>query len=405
MLILLGYGQTNKALAEKFAPCCIFDDSFTQISKDSYGNTLLPPNKLQETLQKYPQAQIITTPGIPPQNLMIKLTNPISEYDFFATKMPFSIWISGTNGKTTTTQMLTHLLKHKGAISGGNIGNPLANMDTNAPLWILETSSFTLHYTKIAKPNLYLLLPITQDHISWHGDYESYINDKLKPILTMQDKEIAILPKSLQSHSFCQKSLAKLFFYEDSQSLAREFFLEIPKIRFQEPFLLDALLALSATQVLFQQVDYDLLNSLKIGEHKIEEFWDNQNRLWVDDSKGTNLDATLEAIKRYKDKKIHLILGGDDKGADLTPLFEFMRLCQISLYAIGSNTQKLTHLAEKYQINHLPCYTLEVAVNEIKKHHNSQSIAMLSPAAASLDQFSSYKQRGEKFKSFVLNTP
>ena len=113
----------------------------------------------------------------------------------------------------------------------------------------------------------------------------------------------------------------------------------------------------------------------------------------------------MEAIKRYKDKKIHLILGGDDKGADLTPLFEFMRLCQISLYAIGSNTQKLTHLAEKYQINHLPCYTLEVAVNEIKKHHNSQSIAMLSPAAASLDQFSSYKQRGEKFNTFVLNTP
>ena len=52
MLILLGYGQTNKALAEKFAPCCIFDDSFTQISKDSYGNTLLPPNKRQETSQK-----------------------------------------------------------------------------------------------------------------------------------------------------------------------------------------------------------------------------------------------------------------------------------------------------------------------------------------------------------------
>lgn len=405
MLILLGYGKTNQAIAEKFSPCCIFDDSFTQESSDSKGNAFFPssalPSKLQEILKQNPQTKIITTPGIPPQNPMIKLANPISEYDFFAPKMPFNIWISGTNGKTTTTQMLTHLLQSKGAISGGNIGTPLANLNPNAPLWILETSSFTLHYTKSAKPNLYLLLPITQDHISWHGDYESYIADKLKPILMMKDKEIAILPQSLQSHPFCQNTLAKLFFYSDSHSLATQFFLDSSKIAFKEPFLLDALLALSATQILYGETDYDLLNAFRIGAHKIEEFWDSHNRLWVDDSKGTNLDATIEAIKRYQDKVIHLILGGDDKGADLTPLFTLMASCQITLYAIGSNTQKIATLAKEYSLPCHLCHTLEVAAQEIHKHHTKESIAMLSPAAASLDQFSSYKERGERFKACV----
>ena len=401
MLFLLGYGKTNQAIADKFSPCYIFDDNFKEVSKDSKGNTLLPSNQLKDYLEKYPNAQIITSPGIPPQNPMIKLSQPISEYDFFASTMPFSVWISGTNGKTTTTQMLTHLLQNKGALSGGNIGTPLANLNPKAPLWILETSSFTIHYTNIARPNLYLLLPITQDHISWHGNYESYIADKLKPLLSMKDKEIAIIPQSLQSHSFCQKTLAKLFFYSDSQSLAKQFFLDLNKITFKEPFLLDAILALSATRILFNEVDYDLLNSFKIGAHKIEEFFDSQNRLWVDDSKGTNLDATMEAIKRYQNKALHLILGGDDKGADLTPLFALIEKCQITLYAIGSNTQKITLLAKDHHIPCFPCHTLEIAVQEIHKHHTQQSIAMLSPAAASLDQFSSYKERGDKFKVYV----
>ena len=83
----------------------------------------MPSNQLKDYLEKYPNAQIITSPGIPPQNPMIKLSQPISEYDFFASTMPFSVWISGTNGKTTTTQMLTHLLQNKGALSGGNISS------------------------------------------------------------------------------------------------------------------------------------------------------------------------------------------------------------------------------------------------------------------------------------------
>ena len=111
--------------------------------------------------------------------------------------MPFSIWISGTNGKTTTTQMLTHILEKRGAISGGNIGTPLADLSTDAPIWVLESSSFTLHHTRKASPDIYLLLPITPDHLDWHKTAEKYAADKLRPLLTMKEGELALVPKGL----------------------------------------------------------------------------------------------------------------------------------------------------------------------------------------------------------------
>ena len=433
MLILLGFGNTNRAIAESYAPCVVLDDSFTTESLDSLGNSLQPAQNLSKVLAQNPESLIITSPGIPPHNAMITTAQEfveahpkarlLSEYDFFTLqgKMPPSVWISGTNGKTTTTQMLTHLLQSFGAQSGGNIGTPLAKLNPNAPFWILETSSFTLHYTQIAKPILYLLLPLSQDHISWHGSYENYIADKLKPILSLKEKEIAILPKNLESHPLCQQSLANLIFYENSQDLAEMFRLDLSKIAFKEPFLLDATLALSACEILFSKQDYALLNAFKIGAHKMEEFHDKEGNLWVDDSKGTNIDATMEAIKRYKDSTILLILGGDDKGADLTPLFDLIAQCNVEIFAIGSNTDKLCALAKGIHSPCKACYTLEVAVRgiqevfakgavasvESKSYRDSKAktphyVALLSPAAASLDQFSSYKERGEKFKAYAL---
>lgn len=85
-----------------------------------------------------------------------------------------------------------------GADVGGNIGAPLAQMDEKAPIWVLETSSFTIHYTKKAKPNIYLLLPITPDHVSWHGSMEAYEEAKLKPFSWMQEGEMIVAPAKCQ---------------------------------------------------------------------------------------------------------------------------------------------------------------------------------------------------------------
>ena len=394
-LSLFGYGITTKAIAKKFKNCKIYDDKFKKKSRDKYGNLLLPSDKFNPKKSDIE----IPSPGISPSNQLIKKAkNLISEYDLFACDMPFSIWISGTNGKTTTTQMLNHLLKDKLALFGGNIGTPLANLSTKAKIWILETSSYTLHYTKIAKPNIYLLLPIKEDHISWHGDFSSYEEAKLKPLKFMSEGEVAIIPKKYENYP----TSAFKIVYKNSNDLAKYFNIDISKIKFKEPFLLDSLLAMSVSKILFDKIDYTLINSFKIDAHKIEEFRDKKGRIWVDDSKATNIDATIEAIKRYKDKKLYLILGGDDKGMDLTPLFEELQKYKIEIFAIGKNAKKIIKLSKKYKIETNLSKFLHKAVKKIKKSHSKTSIALLSPSAASLDQFSSYKARGEEFKRCII---
>ncbi len=390
---LFGYGITNKAIAEKFKNCKIYDDKFETISFDEFGNELIPSNLVDFSSDELS----IITPGIPPYNSFAKnCKNLVSEYDFFYKDFPFSIWISGTNGKTTTTAMIEYLLKDRGGVAGGNIGIPLAKLP-KTPIWILETSSFTLHYTKVAKPNIYVLLPITDDHITWHGGFSEYEEAKLKPLKLMEEGEVVILPKKYQ---YVETNGYKIC-YENSKDLAIFMGIDITKLNFKEPFLLDAILALSVTKVLFDEINYDLINSFKIGAHKIEEFFDNKNRVWIDDSKATNLDATIEAMKNFIDKRVLLILGGDDKGANLEPLFEFLKDLDIKIFAIGSNSEKLLNLANKFDIPILECKFLDVAVKAIDCEHTTDSVALLSPSAASLDQFNSYKDRGEKFKSFV----
>lgn len=394
---LFGYGLTTKAIAKKLGGgCTFFDDNTKEPYTDEHGNSILPSHLFDPEASKLE----VTTPSLPPEHPLIKSAqNLLSEYDYFNQVMPFSIWISGTNGKTTTTQMLTHLLSKRGALSGGNIGTPLADLDEKAPIWVLESSSFTLHHTHIASPDIYLLLPITPDHLDWHKTPQQYEADKLKPLLTMKEGELALVPKGLN----LPKTDAYVVEYDSNAFLAEYFHLDSAKLRFKAAFLQDALLALAVTKVLFDEADYALMNSFVLDAHRQEEFKDAQGRLWVNDSKATNLDATIQAVLGYADKHIHLILGGDDKGVDLTPLFEKMQPLMLTLYTIGANNDTLLSLAKQYGIQSQSCMTLETAVDNIAKVHTNDSIALLSPAAASFDQFKSYKHRGETFMELVKN--
>ncbi len=394
MLTLFGYGKTTKAIAEKFGNCRIYDDKFSAVTFDKKGNEFLA----SELFDPAKSALEVTSPGIPPVHPLIrKARNLISEYDLFVERMPYTIWVTGTNGKTTTTDMIGHLLRKRGAVTGGNIGTPLATLDEKAPVWVLETSSFTLHYTTIASPNLYIVLPITPDHVSWHGSFEAYESAKLKPLATMQEGEVVILPaKYADVPTHAMKIL-----YESADDLVAYFGIEPEKITFAEPFLSDALLALATTKILFDEVDYDLINRYEVGAHRVEAFQDRKGRLWVNDSKATNADATVAALRSYGDRKIHLILGGDDKGAALDTLFEALRQYDVKIYAIGTNMQRVEKLASEQGIPVQPCERVEQAVEAIDAELDENGVGMLSPAAASLDQFSSYAERGERFMTLV----
>lgn len=380
---ILGKGKTAQAIKEVYADATLYDDN----DCESFD-----PDSDEIT---------VVSPGIPPYNALVKSTkNLISEYDLFCQDSPYTIWISGTNGKTTTTAMMEHILKYKNAISGGNIGLPLAKMDRTKNIWILETSSFTMHYTNKAKPNIYVLLPITEDHTSWHGSFSEYENSKLKAMDNLKEGEVAIIPAKYKDYPTNGFKIC----YENSNDLANHFGIDTSKINFKEPFLMDALLAMSADKILFDNIDYERINSFVQDPHKMEEFRDSKNRLWVDDSKATNFDATLQALNRYEKEKIHIILGGDDKGVDLNPLFKEFYKYDIEIYSIGTNCDKLYDLSQQYLNICHKCYSLEEAVKQIGANMNTDNgleVALLSPSAASLDQFSSYKERGEKFKEFV----
>ncbi|CAA6817368.1 MAG: UDP-N-acetylmuramoylalanine--D-glutamate ligase (EC [uncultured Sulfurovum sp.] len=398
---LFGYGLTTKAIANKLGGgCTFFDDNCQESYIDENNNTIKPSkefNPKESTLE-------VTTPSLPPKHPLIQSAkNLLSEYDYFLnektseTQAPFTIWISGTNGKTTTTQMLTHLLEKRGAVSGGNIGTPLANLDKNASIWVLESSSFTLHHTNIASPDIYLLLPITPDHLDWHKTAQAYEADKLKPLRTMKEGELALVPKGLN----IPKTSAYVVEYDSDTFLCDYFSLDSSKLNYKGAFLQDALLSLAITKVLFDEVDYDLLNHFQRDAHRQEEFKDAKNRLWVNDSKATNIDASIQAVKTYSDKHIYLILGGDDKGVDLTPLFKQLQTLSLTLYTIGKNNDKLLALANDNNIDVIEAKTIDKAIEEIDTRHTLESIALLSPASASFDQFKSYKHRGETFMNLV----
>lgn len=392
---LFGYGLTTKAIAKKLGGGCIFfDDNVKEAYRDNEGNTINPSHLFDPQKSQLE----VTTPSLKPGHPLIRSAKHLlSEYDYFAQEMPFSIWISGTNGKTTTTQMLTHLLEKKGALSGGNIGTPLAMLNTQAPLWVLESSSFTLHHTHTASPGIYLLLPITPDHLDWHGTPEQYEADKLKPLLTMREGELALVPKGLN----LPKTNAYVVEYDSNECIAEYFNLDSSRLRFKAAFLQDALLALAVTKVLFDEADYALMNTFTLDAHRQEELKDTKGRLWVNDSKATNMDATIQAVKGYANRPIHLILGGDDKGVDLTPLFESMKALDLTLYTIGSNSDRLLALATHYAIDAVASHDIKTAIEQIHSVHTLKSVALLSPAAASFDQFDSYKHRGETFMALV----
>lgn len=414
---IFGYGVTTTPLVSflnnQGHTLNIYDDKFESTSTDGFGNALLPSNAFNPALSDME----ILSPGIPPYHQLVqKAQNLISEYDYFDTLLkkeanpPLSIWISGTNGKTTTTEMTTLLLEPYHAQSGGNIGTPLALLYQNkaTKIWVLETSSFTLHYTHKAYPRIYALLPVKEDHITWHGSFENYISDKLSPLTIMDSLTHAIIPAQFVNHKIVAQYKGNLITYESSLDLAQKCSIALQDIVFKEPFLLDSVIALSIAKLACGADDIKRLNSFSIGKHRIEEFYDKHNRLWVDDSKGTNVDATIQAIKRYANTHLMLILGGNDKGANLTPLFESMRGADIEIFSIGANEERLATLAKQYGIPLTKCENLTNAMGKIHAKRAldskdvSKDVVLLSPAAASLDQFSSYKERGELFVSLAL---
>jgi UDP-N-acetylmuramoylalanine--D-glutamate ligase len=215
----------------------------------------------------------------------------------------------------------------------------------------------------------------------------------------MREGELALEPKGLE----LPPTDAWVIEYDSVEFMAEFFDLDPSRLRYRPAFLEDAMLALAVTRTLFDEADYDRLNAFTLDHHRQEEITDARGRLWVNDSKATNVDATLQALATYADRPIHLILGGDDKGVDLSELMDTVATMDITLYAVGTNHDKLMRMAHDRAIPAHSCHTLAEAIPQIDTHLAQDEVALLSHAASCLDQYPSTAKRVELFVDTLNN--
>ena len=350
---------------------------------------------------------IVLSPGISfieKKNLIKFEKKIITDIDFlFLTNKNFkSIVVTGTNGKSTTCKLISHLLKKNKieVLIGGNIGTPILDLKIKKNSYVvIEASSFQLSHSKFIRPDYAILLNITNDHLDWHGNMSNYINSKLK-IFALQKKN---------QFSLVNKKLKKIFKKRDFVSR-----LVIPK---QENYkkikykIKNNYLKLSVNDENMSFV-YTFSKLLKISNknfiaainsfvglsHRYEVFLKKKNIIFIDDSKATSFESTKLALSNSKN--VYWILGGLPKKNDKIVLAG-VRKNIIKSYLIGKNIEffkKQIQNKISFSVTNNLKRTLIEILKDIKLSRLKDNIILLSPAAASYDQFMNFEKRGEEFK-------
>ncbi len=367
---LLGFAKNTQALASTLPSAKIYDDNIHKPHTSKEGYKLHPSTNFNP---KYSSLEIPSSHLSPQHPLIQQAQNLVSEYDYFVADMPYTIWVSEDTAQTHTAKFLSHLLHDKNASLGGEEATPLAFLNKESPIWILQTSAKTLHYTQIASPGIYVVLPMKDEDIVWHGSKEAYEEALLKPLQNMQEGEIAIIP-SQYAHI---DSDAHVINYENINDLATHFELDLSQLQAKDQTI-DVLLSLAVDKILFNRIQYQSIEKLSSLHLEEQALIDAKGRVWQ--SNLLNTQATIELLKTYSDNDaIHIILDADEKQNDLAPFFEHLKQYRLlKLYIIGENSAYLIDYAKNYDIPYIECQTLHNAVRHIDKEHHVNSIAMLT---------------------------
>ena len=377
--------------------------------------------------------EIIKSPGIPENAPLVvsakgKGISVISEIEFAGRFTDAKkICITGSNGKTTTTSLMYHILKSAGLNVGlgGNIGKSFARQvaEENFDYYVLELSSFQLDDMFNFKADIAILLNITPDHLDrYDHKMQNYVDSKMR-IIQNQTKDDAFIywaedtivsqevkkkyPQS-QIFSFSEHKLPDVSAYlEDNQVIINTY---------KSVFKMEQdLLALTGTHNLYNSFaagitaklldisDDNLRQSLsdfKGVEHRLEKVADVKGVHFVNDSKATNVNSCWYALKSMKSKVV-LILGGKDKGNDYTEIESLVKDKVDTLIFLGVDNSKLHEFFEGKVASIQDASSMEEAVN--KAYHSAKvgSTVLLSPCCASFDLFKNYEDRGDQFKFWV----
>lgn len=334
------------------------------------------------------------------------------------------IGITGSNGKTTTTSLVDHILKTASfpTLLAGNIGTPLISCverTSHETIAVVELSSFQLELTDTFRPDISVFLNLTPDHLDRHGSMQAYGAAKAQIFTNQTEQDAAILNADDAATTPYAPTRPRLFWFSRKQRVVQGTFLRGDEIVYREdgkeesvlsrkdiPLVGDhnlenvlAAVAVARIAGASAHAIAEGVRSFKGVEHRLEFVAEISGVRYYNDSKATNVDATLKALDAFPGR-ILVILGGKDKGSDYKLLQKSLREKAILALLIGAAAEKIeSQISGSVAIERAG--TLERAVQIASSAARAGDIVLLAPACASFDQFQNYEHRGRVFKELV----
>jgi UDP-N-acetylmuramoylalanine--D-glutamate ligase len=330
--------------------------------------------------------------------------------------------VTGTNGKTTTVELIGHIHREAGlpVAVAGNVGAAVSGLvgEVDAATTIVcEASSFQLEDTEAFAPEAAVLLNVTPDHLDRHGTFEEYRKAKLEIFARQGNDDVAVAPLGLGSEigippipgcarrvCFGQGAGAALSLSAGGLWWEERPLMRVDEIRLPGGHNIENAMAAAAVS-LARGIDADAvragLRSFAGVKHRLEVLARRDGVTWVNDSKATNVASTVVALDAFPAGVVHLILGGQAKGQDFSALrAPAERSCR-AVYLIGEDAPKIAAALEDVEVQTHECGDLEQAVSKARAAAEQGDVVLLSPACASFDQFADFESRGERFRELV----
>jgi len=334
--------------------------------------------------------------------------------------------ITGSNGKTTATTLTGEILSAGGlkTLVGGNIGTPaisLVPQATPETVTVLEVSSFQLETIRHFRPKIAVVLNVTPDHLDRHRTFAAYVDAKARVFENQQGEDFAVLnADDATCVELAGRTRAQVFWFSRKREVEQGAFVRKGKVVFrragseQEVMpaseislkgshnLENALAAACAGALMGCEAGKigDAIRNFKAVEHRLEYVATVRGVEYYNDSKATNVDATIKALESFP-ANVHLILGGKDKGSDYTVLNDLLRERAKCVYTIGAAAEKIQSQIKGMTAS-VHTGTIESAVKQAAASARPGDVVLLAPACASFDQFQNYEHRGRVFKELVL---
>ncbi|HWI22025.1 MAG TPA: UDP-N-acetylmuramoyl-L-alanine--D-glutamate ligase [Baekduia sp.] len=321
------------------------------------------------------------------------------------------IAVTGTNGKTTTTELLGHIHRTAGipAQVAGNVGTALTELvDTDAPLIIAECSSFQLEDSELFAPEGAILLNIDADHLDRHGTFDLYLQAKLRVFAHQGNDDIAVVPSGhgIEDLGGCARRITFGDGLDSEMSVragelfwAHEPLIAVSELGIRGAHNVQNSLA-AAAMCLARGIEPEAvaegLRTFRGVEHRLEDVGEYSGVQYVNDSKATNISSTVVALQAFAGRRVHLILGGEGKAQDFSVLKPVTDQCA-GVYLIGAAAEEIAEAIGSGE----QCGTLEAAVERARAQAVAGEVVLLSPACASFDQFADFEARGRAFKELV----